>query len=151
MTDTTTPTFLTRRAFVAGAAAAIGLALAPTLVGCAPQATSKSGKTVEVCLPYNAGTGYAWTCQTDNTVFELQQVSTVELGQPNQDGGPLEDHFVLAGKKAGTDKATFRLSHSWEPSENDKVVTYEFTVDNDLNITLTGQSGERFDDSVRFH
>ena len=148
MTEKSTPPTLTRRAFVSGvAAAAIGVALS----GCSPQAGAQGGKTVEVCLPYNAGTGYAWTCETNNTVLELQQVSTVELGQPNQAGGPLEDHFVLAGKKAGKDKATFRLSRGWETSDSDKTVTYEFEVGSDLSIKLTGESGEHFDNSVRFH
>ena len=58
---------------------------------------------------------------------------------------------VVTGKKAGKDKATFRLSRGWETSDSDKTVTYEFEVGSDLSIKLTGESGEHFDNSVRFH
>ena len=39
----------------------------------------------------------------------------------------------------------------WETSDSDKTVTYEFEVEGDLSIKLTGESGEHFDNSVRFH
>lgn len=141
-------TGISRRSFVL----ALGAAALLPLVGCAQSKIPRrgmKGKRVEVVLPYNAGTGFAWTCETDNTVLELQNVNTVDRAAEGVTGGPLEDHFVLAGKSAGSVKTIFRLSRAWEPTEDDETLVCNFTVDDDLTITFEGFEGKAYEDCVR--
>lgn len=139
---------ISRRAFVL----TLGAVTLLPLAGCAQSKIPQKGmrgKRVEVVLPYNAGTGFAWTCETDNSVLELQGVDTVSLAAEGVTGGPLEDHFVLAGKSAGSVKATFRLSRAWEPTEDDETLACYFTVDGDLTITFEGFEGKAYENCVR--
>ncbi|MBP3884419.1 MAG: protease inhibitor I42 family protein [Olsenella sp.] len=139
---------ISRRSFVLALAATAILPLASCAPSKIPQKGMK-GKRVEVVLPYSAGTGYTWTCETDNNILELQGISTVDLAAEGVAGGPLEDHFVLVGKGAGSVRATFRLSRAWEPTESDETLVCSFSVSNDLTVTFEGFEGKAYKDCVR--
>jgi len=66
-------------------------------------------------LPFNAGTGYAWTAKGfDTKVLALQSQESRSETTDGRTGGPMIEHFVFKGVKEGETTITFELRRPWE-------------------------------------
>lgn len=66
-------------------------------------------------LPFNAGTGYAWTAKGfDPKVLTLVSQESRAETTDGRTGGPMIEHFVFKGVKEGETTITFELRRSWE-------------------------------------
>ena len=115
-------------------------------------ACGEKPQTATIKLDSNASTGYAWTASqtiTDNAgeshCFEISD----EYVEPENTGGlvgvPGQQVFTLKAHEEGKVDVKFVYSRSWDPSEEDTYVTYQFEVDKDLQIVCTG-SGMGYED-----
>lgn len=115
----------------------IGVALSGgILFGCSGQAKSN----VTITLEASAGTGYEWVDDSkDQDVLELTNVET--KSESELAGGVVETIYTFKAKQAGTTRITFSLERSWEETDEDTHVTYEFNVDDNLNVEFLGSVG----------
>ena len=66
-------------------------------------------------LPFNAGTGYAWTAKGfDAKVLTLVSQESRSETTDGRTGGPMIEHFVFKGVKEGETTITFELRRPWE-------------------------------------
>ena len=74
------------------------------------------GSTVEVTLPFQAGTGYSWALASHSDGLALVNTSTRSLTNDGRTGGPMEAIYVLKRSASGStpDTAVFKLSRPWE-------------------------------------
>ena len=143
--------FVTRRHALRLAAA--GLAGAALLVtGCGKE-ESKPFKNFSVTLPANAGTGYEWTCEIDDTkIAELVNSEVVEeTSEEPTAGGPVEYKFTFLAKSQGTVSIAFKLVRPWEEdAEPAEWITHRFKVDGNLNVIEEGREGSGVKPSISY-
>ena len=74
------------------------------------------GGSVEVTLPFQAGTGYTWALASHSDGLSLVNTSTRSLSEDGRTGGPMEAIYVLKRTRQNTspETAVFRLSRPWE-------------------------------------
>ena len=74
------------------------------------------GGSVEVTLPFQAGTGYTWALASHSDGLFLVNTSTRSLSDDGRSGGPMEAIYVLKRTRRNTspETAVFRLSRPWE-------------------------------------
>ena len=74
------------------------------------------GGSVEVTLPFQAGTGYSWALASHSDGLSLVNTSTRSLSDDGRTGGPMEAIYVLKRTRKNTnpETAVFRLSRPWE-------------------------------------
>ena len=85
------------------------------------------GGSVEVTLPFQAGTGYSWALASHSDGLSLVNTSTRSLSDDGRTGGPMEAIYVLKRTRKNTnpETAVFRLSRPWE---TDSPAAREVTV-----------------------
>ena len=101
------------------------------------------GGTVDYPITFteNPTTGYEWTYTvSDDTVLA---VADEEYAAPDSEmaGAPGTHTWVLSGLKEGEASVIFTYARSWESAPDDPVVTMTFTVDADMNLTLSSSEG----------
>ena len=103
-------------------------------------------QTATITLKSNASTGYAWVAtQTitnnagESDCFEISD----EYVEPENSEGLVgvagQQVFTLKAVNPGEVDVTLKYSRSWEPSDDDDTVIYQFEIDKNLQIEYKGQ------------
>ena len=112
-----------------------------TLVLCllAASALAQQNPAVDLYLPGNPTTGYAWTAQAeDEGIVEItDQYFSEKSDEPLSGlGGAWWFHFE--GIQPGTTAVTLTYARPWEPEGAVYTFVYRLTVDEDLNVLIWG-------------
>ena len=112
-----------------------------TLILCllTASALAQQNPAVDLYLPGNPTTGYAWTAQAeDEGIVEItDQYFSEKSDEPLSGlGGAWWFHF--AGIQPGTTAVTLTYARSWEPESAVHTFVYRLTVDADLNVLIWG-------------
>ena len=134
-------------AALAGCAAASGPgasdaknAVDPKALATLPKAESGKYKTLVATMPYKAGDGYWDYDISDITVLQMTKMEGTDYTDEDVAAGKeMADVFNFSPRKAGSAKITMRLD---KDGTKQKECIYEVTVDNDLNATIDGYSGD---------
>lgn len=107
----------------------LALALPPALTACAspPPSTPRvvtdaeagvvhlaRGQALEIRLPLNAGTGYAWRLDREAPLAVLSGGSSHDTAT-DRPGGPIATVFTYRGAGRGEARLAFTLKRPWEP------------------------------------
>ena len=143
-----------RRLFSVLFAAVLAAALF-ALAGCASgeNGSSSSGETVTldaegvmfVQLKYSAGTGFEWECSVaPEGVLSIVSQETVDASNTDEPitGGPLCDYVTVRAIAPGHAVLTCQLCRPWENGEPAEEQTFDFTVDDKLQITFNPEASD---------
>jgi predicted secreted protein len=119
----------------------ISVLLACALLGSAALAEPSPAASVDITLTENATTGYLWSY----AVSDEAVLTVTDAGQTAGDealvGAPGTHSWRIAGAAAGSATVAFTYSQPWEGGGIGDAFTYSFTVDENLNVTLTNARG----------
>lgn len=75
----------------------------------------------------------------DETVPTDENAPTIDVVNVERVGGVTTSVYRLAGKAPGSGTLTMVYGRPWETDEEKYVLIYHFTVDEGLNVVITGQ------------
>ena len=94
---------------------------------------------VDLYLPSNPTTGYAWVCEVeDASLIAVRDQFFEDSGELGFVGVGGTHWFHLSGLRPGTTSVTFRYLRSWEPDTPAAQTTYRISVDERLNVLIWG-------------
>ena len=107
----------------------------------------EKAQAVTLEMETNPTTGFDWTVSIEGDgKMEMVKSSFVEEGEDIA-GSPHTVTYVLFAKSPGSVKASFTYERDWEGGERLVRHTYEFVIDEALQVTLKDANREIFDDA----
>lgn len=129
---------------IAALVMACALLLMMGLTGCG----KKTPQTAELALPANPTTGYQWVVKQEPEIFEITSKYKSHTKDPNLVGVGGTETFTLVPKQKGKTVINFYYQQPWDDSSLNERLTYEVTVDKNLQIKVDSQSGEMTGDGT---
>lgn len=111
--------------------------LALLVVGCG----QKEPQTATLRLGANPTTGYEWTAEQDQEIFDITSEYVEDDADASVVGAGGTQVFVLTPKEAGTAEVTFSYARSWEEEANSQL-KYTLTVDKNMQIKMESAAGD---------
>lgn len=111
--------------------------LALLVVGCG----QKEPQTATLRLGANPTTGYEWTAEQDQEIFDITSEYVEDDADASVVGAGGTQVFVLTPKEAGTAEVTFSYARSWEEEANSQL-RYTLTVDKNMQIKMESAAGD---------
>uniref|UniRef100_B0SXR4 Proteinase inhibitor I42 chagasin domain-containing protein n=1 Tax=Caulobacter sp. (strain K31) TaxID=366602 RepID=B0SXR4_CAUSK len=86
------------------------------------------GQALEIVLPLNAGTGYAWRLDREAPALILNGGSS-RITETDRPGGPVATIFSYQGAGRGKAELSFTLKRPWEPDRpGDRKAVFQVKV-----------------------
>ena len=94
---------------------------------------------VDLYLPSNPTTGYAWVCEVeDASLVAVRDQFFEDSHELGFVGGGGTHWFHLSGLRPGVTSVTFRYLRSWEADTPAEQTTSRLSVDDQLNVLIWG-------------
>ena len=102
----------------------------------------KDPQTATLVLESNPTTGYTWEAVQTPPIFDMTSEYVPDENEEGLAGAGGKETFVLTPKEAGQTSVTFEYGQHWEGGETGTVLTYEISVDKNLQITVNSMAAE---------
>ena len=123
---------------IVAAVMAGALLLMMGLAGCG----SKEPQTAQLALPSNPTTGYAWIAEQDPEIFDISSEYVEDEKDEEMVGVGGTETFTLVPKEEGSTEINLYYQQPWDDNTLDTRLTYQISVDSDMQITVESQNAE---------
>ena len=129
---------LRKSVYVIGLAAVSTILMAALLSGCG----DKGPQTATLALSSNPTTGYAWRVEQEPEIFDITSDYMEEQTDGEIAGAGGTETFTLTPKEPGSATVDFYYEQSWDKDNDPTHLTYQITVDENMQIVVESQSGD---------
>ena len=99
-------------------------------------------QTATLALSSNPTTGYSWRVEQEPEIFDITSEYVQEQADEELVGVGGTETFTLTPKEEGTTEISFYYEQSWDKDSLATRLTYQVSVDSNMQITVESQSGE---------
>ena len=116
----------------------IALLLAAVFLFAFSACGKKTPQEATISFSSNPTTGYTWYAFQSSDLFEISDEYVADEAAEGMTGVGGTHYFTLTPVKAGSCEVSFVYQRPWEAMELGDTYSYQVTVSNDMQITVTG-------------
>lgn len=102
----------------------------------------KEPQTATLKLSANPTTGYEWSFTQTPTIFDISSEYVQDATDEEMVGVGGIETFTLTPTKAGSTELNFYYKQPWDEDSLDTHLTYQVSVDKNMQITVDSMNGE---------